>query len=86
MDDIDFGLRFWSTGGVGVQENGVYISISKYYKGGDLFRIAVASGVVRYYQNGALLYTSARTPSFPLLVDTSFLDRGGALSKVVMRH
>jgi hypothetical protein len=86
MDDIDFGLRFWSTGGVGIQENGVYISISKYYQAGDVFRVAVSSGVVRYYKNGALLYTSARTPSFPLLVDTSFLDRGGALSKVVMRH
>jgi hypothetical protein len=40
--------------------------------------------VVRYYKNGALLYTSALAPLYPLLVDTSFLERGGRFDKVLL--
>jgi len=38
---------------------------------GDHLRVAVEGGVVRYYRNGTLLYTSSVTPAYPLLVDSA---------------
>jgi predicted amidohydrolase len=83
--DIDFAVWFWPGGGLGIRENGVYRSIpTTTYVRGDVFRIAVVSGVVKYYRNGTLFFTSPKAPSYPLLVDTSFLTRGGTLTAVVI--
>ena len=30
---------------------------------GDIVRVSIESGVVKYYRNGALVYTSTRTPT-----------------------
>jgi len=45
------------------------------YAPGDIFRIAVESGVVKYYQNGTLRYTSAIAPVYPLIFDTSLYSQ-----------
>jgi hypothetical protein len=71
--DIDFGLQLWGNSLVEVRENGAYKK-NALYKAGDVFRVAVASGVVRYYQNGTLLYTSTMKPASQLLVDTAFMN------------
>ncbi|HVH32330.1 MAG TPA: hypothetical protein VNA31_11820, partial [bacterium] len=34
---------------------------------GDVFRISVASGIVTYYKNGTLVYTSAVAAAYPLV-------------------
>jgi len=41
------------------------------YVAGDVLKVAVTNGVVRYYKNEVLLYTSQSTPVFPLLLDAS---------------
>lgn len=41
------------------------------YAAGDKLRVAIVGGVVKYYKNGALLYTSAVQPMYPLRMDTS---------------
>gem|GEM_PF-4446673 len=41
------------------------------YVAGDVLKVAVTGGVVRYYKNEVLLYTSQSTPVFPLLLDAS---------------
>src|SRR5213075_1598177 len=41
-------------------------------------------GVVKYYKNSTLLYTSSQTLSYPLLVDTSLYSSGNTLSNVVI--
>jgi hypothetical protein len=84
VDDIDYTLQFWPDGGVDVRENGLYRNVSGTYQSGDVFRISVASQVVRYYKNGALMYTSRLAPLYPLVVDSSFLTRGGKLEQVVL--
>ena len=81
--DIDFGLNFWNGGTVDVRENGVYRRETSYVTG-DVFRIAVESGVVNYYKNGVRFYTSTVAPAYPLLVDTSFFTVGGTLNSVVL--
>ena len=73
--DIDFGIQGGPnyTNTLAIYENGVHPpKISGLpYSSSDIFRVAVESGVVKYYQNGNLLYTSSKPPTFPLLLDTS---------------
>jgi hypothetical protein len=47
---------------------------------GDVIKVAVESGVVKYYKNGALFYTSSRPPTYPLLLDTAIHSRLGRVS------
>jgi PKD repeat protein len=54
------------------------------YAPGDRFRISIHGGVVRYWQNGVLLYTSAVQPVYPLDLDTSFTVEGAAISNAVL--
>jgi hypothetical protein len=58
---------------VNIFENGTWVGGAQVstYVVGDVFRVAVESGVVKYYKNGTLLYTSSVAPSYPLIVDTS---------------
>ncbi len=41
------------------------------YVAGDIFRVAVEGGQVKYYKNGALLYINTRSFTYPLLMDTA---------------
>ncbi len=80
--EILFAIRL-QTGYVDVRESGVYRASSTFVAG-DVFRVAVESGVVKYYQNGKLLYTSAAAPVYPLLVDTSLFNLGATVSNAVI--
>lgn len=51
---------------------------------GDLLRIEVGGNVVRYKQNGNLLYTSAVVPVYPLRVDASVYQMLTTISNVVI--
>ena len=82
--DIDFALLFWPGGTVDVRENGVYRGAETSYATGNVFRIAVESGVVKYYKNGAVFYTSGVAPSYPLLVDTSLFNAGASFGTVTL--
>ena len=42
------------------------------------------SGVVKYYKNGMLFYTSTTAPSYPLLVDTAILNLNGTVTNAVI--
>jgi hypothetical protein len=83
--EIKFGLRFYpgSPGFVEVRESGVYkwdfLNVA-----GAVYKIAVEAGVVKYYQNGALKYTSAGSPTYPLVVDTSLNTIGSAVQNAVI--
>lgn len=61
-----------SGGYVSIRENGVYKSDTQ-YSIGNIFRIAVENGVVKYYKNGTVFYTSSLAPVYPLVADTAFL-------------
>lgn len=69
--EIDFALYLKDTGKVGVYEGGVSKGSFGAYVAGDVFRINVDAGVVTYYRNGGLLYTSLTAASSPLVFDTS---------------
>lgn len=54
------------------------------YQAGDVFRIEVNGGVVRYYRNGVLLRESTRTPSHPLVLDTALTATGATVHNAVI--
>ena len=74
---IDFAFSFWPDGGWDIRERNVYRTEGRFVPG-DVFRIDVTSGVVTYYQNGALVYTSLVQPAAILALDTT-LNSGGAM-------
>ncbi len=82
--DIDFGLDLAPAGTLYVFEKGVNKGSFGSYATGDLLRVAVLGGVVRYSRNGSVFYTSAQPPSYPLLVDTWLYYAGATLNNVVI--
>ncbi len=79
--EIKYAIRLQSD--AEVNENGVY-KASTTYMSGDLFRVSVESGVVKYYKNGVLFYTSTTAPSYPLLVDVAILNLNGTVTNAVI--
>ncbi|MDP3696740.1 MAG: Ig-like domain-containing protein [Candidatus Taylorbacteria bacterium] len=86
--DIDYALYPAIDGNLYLYENGnprpgtlVNGSWSPYVAG-DIFRVAVESGVVRYYKNKVLLYTSSIAPTYPLRFDSSLYTPGATLTDI----
>ena len=78
--EIDYAISLGGSSVIRIYENGVLIGVFGYYAVGDRFRVAVEGGVVNYYNNGELFYTSGVMPTYPLMVDAS-LDTYGATIK-----
>jgi hypothetical protein len=49
---------------------------------GDVLRISVQSGVVKYAKNGVVFYTSSAAPSYPLMVDTALTSLNATVNNV----
>ncbi|HLA12652.1 MAG TPA: RHS repeat-associated core domain-containing protein, partial [Pyrinomonadaceae bacterium] len=82
--DIEFAFYVAGGGGLHIYEGGVYRGQFGTYTSSDLLRVAVEAGVVKYRKNGALVYTSTVTPTYPLLVDTSLNTVNSQLVNVVI--
>ncbi|HEV2852254.1 MAG TPA: hypothetical protein VHC97_05560 [Thermoanaerobaculia bacterium] len=80
--DIDFAIRLGS-GYAEVRENNVYRADTP-LASGDRFKVAVEGGVVKYYKNGVLFYTSTVAPTYPLLVDASLLSAGSTVTNATI--
>jgi Big-like domain-containing protein/purple acid phosphatase-like protein len=88
-DNISYAISLWdgltSTGShyVEIYESGIYQG-STSYSTGDVFRIAVENGAVKYYKNGVLFYTSTKAPSYPLYMDTALWSAGATIANAVI--
>jgi alpha-tubulin suppressor-like RCC1 family protein len=82
--DIDFAIYPVADGTLHVYEGGAYRGQVGTYVTGDRLRVALEAGVVKYYKNGTLLYTSAVSPVLPLRIDSSFYNPGSSLLGVVL--
>jgi hypothetical protein len=81
--EIDYAISLGAANNLRIYENGVQITGSfGTYLPGEKYRVAVEGGVVKYYKNGSLLYTSTVAPTYPLLVDTSLSTTNATISKV----
>jgi hypothetical protein len=81
--DIDFGLDL-APGIIYVFEKGVNKGSFGSYATGDLLRVAVVGGAVKYSRNGTVFYTSTQAPTYPLLVDTWLYHLGATLNNAVV--
>lgn len=80
--EIKFALRF--QGGVAeVREAGAYKSEIA-FSGGDIFRVGVEGGTVKYWKNGAVFYTSSSQPAYPLNADTSLYDMNATVGNATV--
>ena len=80
---IDYAVYLIADGTVDIFEDGTLINQGfGTYVAGDVFSVTVSGGVVTYLKNGSLLYTSTKTPTFPLYVDTSLYSTGATISNV----
>jgi hypothetical protein len=82
--DVDFAIYAATSGVLYVYEKGLSKGALGSYATGDVLRVAVEGGVVRYRRNGTLLHTSTATPTYPLLVDTALFTTGATLNNVVL--
>ena len=71
-------------GGIADVREGAMLRTNATYTRGDVFRIAVVSGTVRYFKNGRLLYLSGAAPSYPLEVTTLLLSRGATVTHAMI--
>jgi hypothetical protein len=76
---IDFAFSFWPDGGWDIREKNVYKTEGRFVSG-DVFRVAIVGGAVKYYRNGVLVYSSAALPVYPLVVDTTLIGAGATVS------
>jgi hypothetical protein len=83
LNDIDFAIRFNGAGNAEIYEKGLYRDETT-YASGNRFRVAVVGGQVRYSKSEndtspfSVFYTSAASPTYPLLVDVSLMTAGAA--------
>jgi hypothetical protein len=82
--EIDYGLSLGGGNLVRVYENGVLKTTFGSYVPGERYRVAVEGGVVKYYKEGELFYTSDVPPSSPLLVDSSLQAHGATITDAVI--
>jgi hypothetical protein len=88
LNDIDFAIGL-GNGTASVREFGVW-KAELPYATGDVFKIEVVGGQIKYWKiNGSgtrLMYTNAAPAiTYPLLVDTSLLNRGATVADVKIR-
>jgi hypothetical protein len=76
---IQFAFSLWESGGWEIRESNVY-KIEGTYLAGDMFKVAVVGGVVKYYKNDVVVYTSTVAPTYPLGLDATFLTMNGSIS------
>jgi hypothetical protein len=66
-----------------VRENGQYRADTPVVTG-DVLRIAVQSGVVKYSKNGVVFYTSVNGPVYPLHADSALFSLGATLNNAML--
>ncbi len=81
---IDYALYLQNDRDIRIYQNGSDIAGVGTYISGDIFKISVESGVIKYYQNDVLLYVSTDVPGLPLYCDVSMHDQGAAINDVMV--
>jgi hypothetical protein len=85
VSDIQFGIMLNGDGTVEVMEGGSSRGLFGSYASGDRFRVELKAGVVRYFRNNALIYTSLQAPVYPLRADSALDTPGATLTDVALK-
>jgi hypothetical protein len=79
LTTIDFAIKLTASGAAEIRELNLYAGETRYAPG-DLFRIAIERGAIKYYKNGALIHTSLQAATYPLAVSAVLGSSGARLS------
>ena len=82
--DIEYAFYVDGSGGLSIYESGNLRGSFGTYAASDRLKVAVEGGVVKYYRNGTLVYTSTVAPTYPLQVDTSLNTVNAGVYNVVI--
>jgi hypothetical protein len=82
LPELSYAIGLWH-GVAEVRERGVYKGETR-FQPGDVFRIAIEGGKVKFYKNGALFHSSAMAPSYPLMAAVSLVSSKSTIGKAVI--
>ena len=82
--EIDYAIYPSASGVLHIYEGTIWRAQPGTYVAGDIFRVEIVGGVVKYKQNGVVIYTSTVAPTYPLRVDTSLYTPGSTINNVVL--
>ncbi|MFY0539626.1 hypothetical protein [Nannocystis pusilla] len=77
--DIEYAYYLRDDGLVEIFEQGASRGLVGVHTPGDMFQIEVHGQQVRYRKNGRVIHTSAFTPAYPLVLDTSLYHAGATI-------
>lgn len=83
---IDYAIYMVNGGSIYIYENGASLGSVSTYAVNDILKVAVESGIVKYYKNGSLIYTSTVAPKYPLFADCSIYSPGGKILEAKIAH
>jgi hypothetical protein len=81
--DISYAIELQSGGTIDIYELGQWRASPGTYAVGDVLKVAIQNGVVQYYRNGTLLYTSRAAPTYPLTADAALRDPQAQLTNAI---
>lgn len=81
-NNVDFAVYLAPNGQLKVSEMSNIILNLGTYQPGDVFRVSVESGVVKYYKNGTVFYTSLVAPTYPLYFNAAIADHGARILNI----
>lgn len=67
-----------------VYERGLRIGYFGDFNTNDTFKVAVESGKVKYYRNGKVFYTSAVSPTYPLMADSALMGTAATVANAII--
>ena len=76
---INYAFRFSGGSSWEIREAGIY-RLDGTFAATDLFSVSVDAGVVKYYRNGAVIYTSRIAAAGSLVVDVALVTTGAAVT------
>jgi hypothetical protein len=83
-NDIAYSFSFWPDGGWDIRERNTYRTEGTFVAG-DRFRVAIENGVVKYYKNATLVYTSTVAPASPMSLNVSLLTPDASVADAVLQ-
>lgn len=83
---IEYAVYLRSNGNLTIYENGINRGGFGTYSTLDTIKIVHFNGVIEYYRNQNLLYTSAIAPADTLIADVSIQDIGGTITEAMVVH
>ena len=76
---MNYAFSLWPNGSWEIRELGIYKTEGS-FAAGDRFRVAIDAGRVKYYRNGALIYTSVVPPPGAMTFDVTLSSLAASLT------